>query len=314
MAQPKRRIAILGGGVAGLTAAYQLTNPDQPDPPEVTLYQLGWRLGGKCASGRDQYAGDRVQEHGLHVFFGFYDNTFAMLRDCYQQLDLSGDRFKTIWDALAPYDQITVMETVDGQQLPWVLNCPQLPGQPGDPNPPSVWSTIIGVIEWLLGMHAKIAGHLEAGEPVVARVGVALEEAARRARDLGEVIEAHVDGDHAALAAVVRGAATDLASRVSAQPGWGVELRRLLTLFDFAAANVVGALVDGVLDDPYVAGRRISGLDYRAWLSRHSLLHLAENSAVLRSLYDLIFAYPGGDVNARGDVAAGPMLLGLLQL
>ena len=102
MGEGSRRVAILGGGVAGLTAAYQLTSPDQPYPPEVTVYQLGWRLGGKCASGRDQSIGCRVQEHGLHVFFGFYDNTFAMLRDCYEKLNLpAGERFRTIWERIS---------------------------------------------------------------------------------------------------------------------------------------------------------------------------------------------------------------------
>ena len=91
MADARRRIAILGGGIAGLTAAYELTSPDQPNPPIVTLYTLGWRAGGKCASGRDPLAGYRVQEHGLHVFFGFYDNAFRMLRECHAELAALGE-------------------------------------------------------------------------------------------------------------------------------------------------------------------------------------------------------------------------------
>ena len=191
MAEARRRIAILGGGIAGLTAAYELTNPNQPNPPEVTLYQLGWRLGGKCASGRDPSAGFRVQEHGLHVFFGFYDNAFAMLRDCYAQLDLKDERFKTIWDALQPYDQITVIEEIGGQQVPWVINCPPLPGKPGDPNPPSLWSIVIECLKWLLRTHASIIDGLEGNQGLLQRAEGKLHRAVALAEGLGKVAIAH---------------------------------------------------------------------------------------------------------------------------
>jgi uncharacterized protein with NAD-binding domain and iron-sulfur cluster len=80
----RQRILIIGGGPAGLSAAYHLTNqPGWQDRYEVTVHQLGWRLGGKGATGRDPDHGWRVQEHGIHGFTGFYDTTFRMLADCY---------------------------------------------------------------------------------------------------------------------------------------------------------------------------------------------------------------------------------------
>jgi hypothetical protein len=33
----------------------------------VTVYQPGWRLGGKCASDRNMSAEGRLEEHGLHL-------------------------------------------------------------------------------------------------------------------------------------------------------------------------------------------------------------------------------------------------------
>jgi uncharacterized protein with NAD-binding domain and iron-sulfur cluster len=67
----KEKITILGGGLASLTAAYYLTNsPDWQNKYEITLYQMGWRLGGKGASGRNPEYGQRIEEHGLHVWFG----------------------------------------------------------------------------------------------------------------------------------------------------------------------------------------------------------------------------------------------------
>ena len=45
------RVAIVGGGPAGLAAAFELTSNGRHAEYDVTLYQQGWRLGGKGASG-----------------------------------------------------------------------------------------------------------------------------------------------------------------------------------------------------------------------------------------------------------------------
>jgi len=60
------KVAIVGGGCAGITAAFELTRPVHEGKYEVTVYQLGWRLGGKGASGRGP--SDRIEEHGLHLW------------------------------------------------------------------------------------------------------------------------------------------------------------------------------------------------------------------------------------------------------
>ena len=82
----KPRIAILGGGVGALSTAFELTNhPGWQDQYDVTIYSLGWRLGGKGASGRNEEKADRIEEHGLHVWFGFYQNAFHMMRQLYKE-------------------------------------------------------------------------------------------------------------------------------------------------------------------------------------------------------------------------------------
>jgi uncharacterized protein with NAD-binding domain and iron-sulfur cluster len=75
---PIRSVAIIGGGCAGLSAAWQLSKQKNY---EIHIYEKSWRLGGKCASGRA--ADGRVLEHGLHVWLGFYENAFRMMRECY---------------------------------------------------------------------------------------------------------------------------------------------------------------------------------------------------------------------------------------
>ena len=78
------KVAIVGGGCAALAAAFELTRPQHEGRYEVTIYQLGWRLGGKGASGRGP-AG-RIEEHGLHLWMGFYENAFRLVRECYAEL------------------------------------------------------------------------------------------------------------------------------------------------------------------------------------------------------------------------------------
>src|SRR5437773_7559132 len=86
--QPKRKIAVLGGGVGALTTAFELTNdPGWQDRYEITVYQMGWRLGGKCASSHNPEYGQRIEEHGLHIWLGFYENSFRIIRRCYEELN-----------------------------------------------------------------------------------------------------------------------------------------------------------------------------------------------------------------------------------
>ena len=74
----KQRIAIVGGGMAALATAFQLTqSEDLRERFEITIYQMGWRLGGKGATGRDDKG--RMVEHGLHIWFGCYENAFRVL-------------------------------------------------------------------------------------------------------------------------------------------------------------------------------------------------------------------------------------------
>lgn len=79
----KKKIVVLGGGMSALSAAFELTDyKGWNDHYDITLYQMGWRLGGKCATGRG--LNDRIEEHGIHIFLGFYNNAIRMIRLAYQ--------------------------------------------------------------------------------------------------------------------------------------------------------------------------------------------------------------------------------------
>jgi uncharacterized protein with NAD-binding domain and iron-sulfur cluster len=85
-------VAAIGGGCGHITAAFELTRPEHQGRYHVTVYQLGWRLGGKGASGRGP--ADRIEEHGFHVWLGFYENAFRLLRACYAELNRDPKKYR----------------------------------------------------------------------------------------------------------------------------------------------------------------------------------------------------------------------------
>ena len=93
MSGARQKIAVIGGGVGAMTATYALTTvPDWDKNYDITIYQLGWRCGGKGASGRNADHHQRIEEHGLHIWAGFYENAFRLMRDCYETLNKTGLR------------------------------------------------------------------------------------------------------------------------------------------------------------------------------------------------------------------------------
>ena len=125
---------MLGGGVGGMTAAFELTaTPELRERFEVTVYQLGWRIGGKGASGRNAAVADRIEEHGLHVWFGFYDNAFRLMRDAYQEAGRApGTPLATLEDAFKGCDQLVLYDRQGEGWHPLRLDWPSNPLRPGD--------------------------------------------------------------------------------------------------------------------------------------------------------------------------------------
>lgn len=112
--------------MASLSAVFALTSqPDWSSRYEITVYQLGWRLGGKGASGRNlrsfgQFAPDyRIEEHGVHVWFGFYENAFQVIQRCYRELDRPiGQPLATWQEAFKPQNFLVIEESINGEFLP----------------------------------------------------------------------------------------------------------------------------------------------------------------------------------------------------
>ncbi|HEU4546582.1 MAG TPA: FAD-dependent oxidoreductase, partial [Microlunatus sp.] len=132
-----RRIAIIGGGMAGLAAAWRLSGELGADA-EITVYEQGWQLGGKGASGRGVHG--RIEEHGLHVWLGYYDNAFRLIRQVYDDLDrdeTAPDCPTRRWrDAFSPAGRVGVEERAGRGWQHWVATFSATSGEPGDDGAP----------------------------------------------------------------------------------------------------------------------------------------------------------------------------------
>lgn len=318
----KQRIAILGGGISSLTTAFELTEqPGWQDRYEITVYQTGWRLGGKGASGINPGAQGRIEEHGLHVWFGFYHNAFGVMRRCYEALGRPPSApLATLEQAFTPMSSSTFMEK-DGE--PWTFTFPQSDEWPGGARRlPSVGDSIARLAWWVdqtLRHDDRLAGlraaTLVAGAPVVR-----LTEGLGDRLPLSEAIHSLIAKRGAQLIAgsprlkqsilqaleQLRGALSDwFEPRLEERP-----LRRAWTLLELALAGLRGMIADNVATRGY---RSIDHLEFRTWMARHGASERALDSGVVRTLYDIFFAFEGGDLS-RPSVAAGATIRGLFQL
>lgn len=315
-----------------MTAAYYLTaTEDLRRRFQVTVYQMGWRLGGKGASGRNPDAAQRIEEHGIHMWMGFYDNAFRTIREVYAAWD-PGPRspIKTWRDAFGEQFLITLQEDLRRGWDTWNLNLPPMPGVPGDPRPP----TIVRVVEYVRALARWIAGrveetfahvradrHHETGvlglldrlvdvgrDAAAAVIGEGPLAALRQASALRAAAEA----EERALVEAMMGPVEALQGHLEGLPD---ALRRLALLARLGLAMLRGLLVD-VFPYGKAGFARIDDRDFKAWLREHGARDASVYwSAPVKAFYDLTFAYWDGVASvASAQVAAGAAMATLLRM
>ena len=344
-----RKIAVLGSGVGAMTSVFALTSrPNWHDEYEITVYQMGWRLGGKGAAGRNAAYGDRIEEHGLHVWLGFYDNAFRMMRQCYEELDRpAGVPIRTWTDAFTPYNTAILAEFVNQRWIPWHMELPINGKTPGDPHETlSVWDYVEMLIQWLLESivgpdhEAALLRMFESLEAPTSSDPHALAyvEANRGAADsqlggtpdhgfVAWVVE-HLHGAHRVAQALPKDAAAhdpahhdriiELLDHFLARLKKSVEgvvarhdaTRRLFILADLAIAGVKGILKEGLIRHGFIAA---DDMEFRAFLRKYGASDLTISSAPVREVYDLAFAYEDGDLSSP-NMAAGTAMIIMLRM
>ena len=123
--------------MAGLAAAWRLSGADDADL-EITLYESSGILGGKGASVRGPHG--RIEEHGLHVWLGYYDNSFRLMREVYDELDRPRVRpdcpIASIDDAFHKASRVGVMEHGPNGWSPWLSHFAENDEVPGSSESP----------------------------------------------------------------------------------------------------------------------------------------------------------------------------------
>jgi uncharacterized protein with NAD-binding domain and iron-sulfur cluster len=308
--------------MAALTAAWQLSAPGWQDELEsITVYQRGFRLGGKGASSRGQHG--RIEEHGLHILLGYYENSFAVLRDVYAELDrprTDPDCPIGTWrDAFAPVPFVGVEDHRAGAWHHWLASFPTSDDAPGDGSPPPLTPLRFVVrgaqlLEHFVASidrseHGSGSFRLSASPPRPDITGTLVRTA--RAGLLAAVAEiAHltarfadaVDARSTPIGPLLR-ALDDASSELDRWVDDDIAAGRILLLIDLIATSMRGIVVDGLLTGP-IGFPDIDHLDFREWLQRHGARPSTTGSAIVRGLYDLVFGYEEGDPD-RPSFSAG---------
>ena len=113
---------------------------------------MGWRLGGKGASSCNKALGNRVEEHGLHLWFGFYENAFDLMRKTYAAIYLR----QSIEDHFTPVDEIVLGEEFHGRSVLREIHPPRIEGEPGvGDHAVDFWSVAEASLAWLLKLETE---------------------------------------------------------------------------------------------------------------------------------------------------------------
>lgn len=341
----REQVAILGGGIAALTSAYELTKTEElRQKYEVTIYQMGWRLGGKLASGRNEKEHLRNEEHGLHVWFGYYENAFALMQDCYKEINKIQPEFKfKHWqEAFKPQSLTPIGEFIDGKYtyLPftWATN----PDTPGDGKVLlSPWAAIVEIINILKIVFSKFEDETEAEvsiehilpnwvseliqntrkknlssavselaqNTISGLLGVVHEWAKVLDLDKPDTIPAEVEAIQLLLAHFKK----ELNVRYEKNKNPNIDAYFLLCVADVLIATVTGILNPkyGILKDMDLG--RIDSYEYRDWLIENGCsVEVARKWSVVKALYDAYFYYIDGDLS-KPNVAAGTAVRVLIR-
>jgi uncharacterized protein with NAD-binding domain and iron-sulfur cluster len=330
------KVAIIGGGCAATAAAFELTRPEHHGRYAVTIYQVGWRLGGKGASGRGP--ADRIEEHGLHLWMGWYENAFRMMRECYRELGRDPQQCPIAdWrDAFSPVELAGLLDVSDtGTWTAWQASLPAAPGEPGDPaNEPQRWSVadyMMRAADLLRALLQTLQDPAQPGEGARAKAdadrqgdvldgiswllrygelasltgllqGITLLQAAMTALPLypENVILRFLD-------AIAAGARTMLDARLEHDP----TVRRAWQVIDLTLATMRGVIRSGLITDPR-GFDAIDEYDCREWLLLSGASERSINSGWLRALYDFGFSYEDGDPR-RPRIAASQGLRAMVR-
>lgn len=295
-----RKIAILGGGISALTTAFELTRePDWQSRYDITLYQMGWRLGGKCATQRGP--NDRIEEHGIHGFLGCYYNALPLMADCYRALGRPADApLATFEQAFQPESFVLMWEFVNGGLQRWPFTAPTNDLLPDNP------ASLTTIREWT-GALVRFIDHWldEQHTPALSLHALDLAAARTLVRELERTVVSTDPGDHPHSQGLLDRAWQWLHERLAALAQAHDEIRRVYVALEFLTAVVRGTLADRIAERGFDA---IDNENFSDWLARHGASPMTVSSPLALNTVNLSYQYPQGDTTRSPQMAAGAYL------
>lgn len=300
--------------MAGLSAAWRLSEPGWRDRFEsITVYQRGWRLGGKGASSRGDNG--RIEEHGLHIWLGSYENAFRLLRECYTELDRATTDptcpIKAWHEAMIPADNPGLADRQGDGWMTWLGTHPRDDRLPGDPDGSGRGLSTVGFVQQALQLVLAFADSLrEAGPPILRLTTSPKPPPTPQSRSIDAVQRASL----AALLAVAEpppsaGPSVDLlehaldAARNAIDYEDRPDHRHSWVLISLITAVVRGVIADNLVTDSR-GFRAVNDEDFGEWILRHGGHRDVLDSPLVRGVYDLVFGYADADPE-RPACAAG---------
>ena len=336
----REKIAVLGGGVGALSAAFYITEqPGWADKYEITVYQHGWRLGGKCASGHDMRPGygHRIYEHGLHIFAGFYDQAFDLLRRAYAELDRPDNHpNQTVWDAFTPEDTITLVDQSmpSDPNLMWYMDFPPNDDVPGDDLTEApilvMLSRLVGLLVHISPPPAKTAKAPPKSTSPEGWLGTILHEAQALIDDLVRKVEDKLE-DIAAdfILHELMHLLEKHMQQVKAQGGKALSIdteRFLLSAF-LVQTIIHGVAADDVIEKGYDS---LDRYEWSEWIFNNAVAVAKKypewgdpaaratdliNWAPMSTMYDYVFGFAhDGDTRLRSFAAGTALRSGMLMI
>ena len=323
----RTKVAIIGGGPSGLAAAFELTADGRDGEYDVTIFQQGWLLGGKCASGRnpDKGFGGRIEEHGLHIWFGCYENVRSILDRCYDEL--AEPPYPSVDDALQGVDTIVLGQRINDE---WEFNKLVFPH---DRTPPLNFADFVSsALAWVA--HGLVKHRRRADQDTDAGLGwddvrPVLQAVRVPEPDDGKWLDgiqhaaSHLSRDLTAIYLDLRHAMLDPIERLehftqlveATLPEREGEPAEVTFYRD--AVRILFAVLRGVSED-HLLDRGFSAIndwDLADWLGEHGL-DLPDDPlewpTLLRAVYDGCFAFLDGDPSTP-RMAAGRAIQGAVR-
>ncbi len=341
----KKKIAILGSGMSSLTTAYELSSyKDWQDHYDITIYQMGWRLGGKTATGRGP--NERIQEHGIHIAQGWYENAFRLIQDSYKECEqhnlMPDSPFKS-WEDGFDREDTTLLTHFDPKTNQWIKkniifpSNEYIPGQGG----PLPFSAIIHkavglIVEILFGtdpnkdslmkMASESAKQIKPPEhhtlwasfkskfEAFVKDKLFKHEGEKLLNYLAELVQSLTQDDHdhtqrkdhhTMIKELLDLLSNWVAKLVDSIADHNEYFYWLAVFIEFGLVNMKGTFEDVYNPETHELDyERINDLDYRDWLKNHGASERLLSSAMVRFLYTGTFHNLTG-ADQQGYLAAG---------